>query len=212
MKRTGETKKRRGGRTDESRGGTPAGDELQAGLYDDLLSLLVRHDPMGISRRSLPVEHSDMVPTAIATGMEPPPLAVRPPESARERLGARHGSELRAAMRKGRAGAVSRDDPAEHLRMRREYGRVYNDALAIMSRHDPKLVTFAGPRPEEYAAEARALLPQVARAESEEAVRHALDLTLSTLVGREALVGRDGVKIEVLDSLARDLWQKVRKR
>jgi len=182
-------------------------------LYDELVSLLVRHDPLGLARRSLPVDQMDMVPSAMATGMEPPPLAVRPPESARERLAQRHGSELRAAMKKGvRAARPARDDPAEHLRMRREYGRVYNDALAIMSRHDPKIATFAGPRPEEYAAEARSLLPLLAGSASEDDVRHALDQTFSSLIGREALVGREGVKAETMDALARDLWEKVRRR
>jgi hypothetical protein len=189
-------------------------------LYQSLLSILARHDPLGLARRSLPVESAQMLPSAFGTGMEPADGAVRPPRRARQRLKPAQGSDLAAAAADSKVGlrAMERLEPepdlaAErlHLQLRRDYGRVYNDAISILSRHDPSLARFGEATAREYEAEARAILPRLRHAASEVDVRRVLEEEFSRLFGRSALEERDAPASARWEEIGVELWEAVRR-
>ena len=189
-------------------------------LYEEILSILSRHDPLGFARPSLPIEALAMFPATIRTGMEPADQMVRPPRSAVERLTPSHGSDLASAPNEAKRGIrqlerePARPDAAaqaKHLQLRRDYGRVYNDALAILSRHDPKLARFGGASALEYQAEASAILPRLGDVSSEGDVRRVLEEEFARLIGRQSTTERDSPTSATWEDIGSEVWEAVRK-
>jgi hypothetical protein len=189
-------------------------------LFRDVAGILARHDPLGLGRRSLPLESREMAPGAVHTGLEPPEIVVRPPAAAVERLARKQGSELDVAPRVAKRGAhrmmlerppAGPEQRTVHLGLRREYGRIYNDAISILSRHDPSIAEFGRVTEDEYLAGARALMPRLARAASETAVRRALEEEFSRLYGRDVAVERDAAESETWNLMGSEIWEAVRR-